>query len=201
MKSLSICAGLAAVAISFGAANAAWAANPGNSHLLVIDRKVLFTTSKLGENIRQQIMSFQQKMQSQFGPQSQALQNEQQALDAAKLPAAERAKKSKDLQTRQTAFQQKVRDQQMLMQGGQMAARKYFLDQLDSVVHTIMAEKGADVVLEKSTVVASGNGSDITKEAVQRLDQKAPSFKVPMVKPSMQDMLQMQGAAMQQGQQ
>lgn len=197
MKSLSICAGLVALAISFGS-DAALAASANGPHLLVIDRRALFTGTKLGENIRQQLVGFQQKTQTEFGPEGQALQNEQQALDASKLPAPERAKKSKDLQARQTAFQQKVRDRQMLMQGGQMAARKYFMAQIDLVVNGIMAEKGADVVLDKSTVVASGNGSDITKEAIQRLDQKAPSFKVPMVKPSMQDMLQMQGAAMQQ---
>jgi len=199
MKSLSICAGLAALAISFASSDATLAANANGPHILVIDRRALIQSSKLGQNIQQQLMAYGQKMQSEFGPESQALQNEQQGLD--KLPKAERAKRAEALQTKQNAFQQKVHDRQTLVQGGQAAARKFFMDQVDGVVHGLMSERGADAVLDKSTVVASANGTDITKEIVQRLDKKAPSFKVPLVKPSMQDMLQMQSSAMQQGQQ
>ncbi|HLY06823.1 MAG TPA: OmpH family outer membrane protein [Rhizomicrobium sp.] len=200
MKSLSICACLAALAISFASSDVGLAAN--GPHILVIDRRALIQTSKLGQSIQQQLMAYNQKAQTQFGPEGQALQNEQQALESGKLPAAERAKRQQAFQARQAAFQQKMQSQRQLLEGGQMAARKYFMDQVDQVVHAIMAERGADAVLDKNTVVASGNGADITKEAVQRLDQKAPSYKVQLVKPSLQDMLQMQGAGgMPQGQQ
>jgi Skp family chaperone for outer membrane proteins len=188
MKSFSICAGLAALAISF-AVDGAMAASPAGPHILVIDRKALFTTTKLGENIRQQIMGYEQKVQSELGPENTALQKEIEAAGA---------KKSQALQAKEAAFQQKIRDRQSLVQGGQMAARKYFMDQIDAVVHAIMAEKGADVVLDKTSVVADSNGSDITKEAIARLDKKATSFKVPMVKPPLSEMLQMQ--QMQPGQ-
>jgi len=200
MKMLSICAGLAAVAISFASADVAFASTSG-PHILVIDRRAVIQSSKLGQNITQQLQALGQKAQAEFGPENQALQNEQQALDSGKVPQSERTKRQQALQAKQTAFQQKMQQQRQLIQGGQMAARKYFMDQMDGVVHAIMAERGADAVLDKTTVVASGNGADITKEAIQRLDQKAPSFKVPLVKPSLQDMLQMQNAGMQQGQQ
>ena len=168
MKSLTICAGLAALAISFASADAVAASGAG-PHILVIDRKALFTTSKLGANIRQQLMSYSEKAQSEFGPQGQALQTEQQALQSAKIPQAERTKRQQAFQAKQNAFQQKIRERQSMIQGGQMAARKYFMDQLDSVVHAIMAEHGADAVLDKNTVVASANGADITKETAQKL--------------------------------
>jgi Skp family chaperone for outer membrane proteins len=195
MKSFSICAGLAALAMSFVSAEAASAANTPGAHILVIDRRAIMTGSKLGQNIREQIMAFQQKAQSDLGAENTALQNEQQALqkDSAKLPADVRAKKSQALDARQAAFQKKVQEQQSLIQGGEMAARKFYMAQSDAVVHTIMTERGADVVLDKATVVDSGNGLDITKDVMQRLDKKVTSFKVPMVKPSLSDMLQMQG--------
>jgi Skp family chaperone for outer membrane proteins len=196
MKSFSICAGLVALAISFASVDAAAAANTTGPHILVIDRKVLIQGSKLGQNIQQQLMAYSQKAQSEFGPEGQALENEQQGLD--KLPQAERAKRTQAFQAKQTAFQKKIQERQNLIRGGQMAARKYFTDQTDAVVHAIMSERGAEAVLDKNTVVATMNGADITKEAVQRLDKKSPSFKVPLVKPSMQDMLQMQ-SGMQQG--
>jgi len=187
MKSLSICAGLVALAISFASSDPILAANTNGPRILVIDRKVLIQGSKLGQNIQQQLMAYSQKMQGEFGPEGQALENEQQGLD--KLA----------FQAKQTAFQKKIQERQNLIRGGQMAARKYFTDQIDAVVHAIMSERGAEAVLDKNTVVASMNGADVTKEAVQRLDKKSPSFKVPLVKPSMQDMLQMQ-SGMPQGQ-
>ena len=200
MKSLKICAGLAALAISC-VADAALAAGAGGAHILVIDRRALIQTSKVGQSIQQQLMGYGQKAQAQFGPEQQSLQKEQAALDSGKLPAAEKAKRAQALQAKQTAFQQKIRDQESLMQGGQMAARKFFMGQVDVAVHAIMAERGADAVLDKSTVVASANGADITKDVVQRLDKTAPSFKVPLVKPSLQDQLQMQNAGQQPQQQ
>jgi Skp family chaperone for outer membrane proteins len=193
MKSVSICAGLAALAISFGSAEAASAANTPGAHILVIDRRAIMTGSKLGANIREQIMGYQQKMRSDLGAENTALQNEQQALQSAKLPADARAKKSQALDAKQAAFQKKVQEQQSLIQGGEMAARKFYMAQSDAVVHAILTERGADVVLDKSTVVDSGNGLDITKDVMQRLDKKVTSFKVPLVKPSLADMLQMQG--------
>ena len=80
MKRFSICAGLAALAMSFVSAEAASAANTPGAHILVIDRRAIMTGSKLGQNIREQIMAFQQKAQSDLGAENTALQNEQQAL-------------------------------------------------------------------------------------------------------------------------
>ena len=79
------------------------------------------------------------------------------ALQSAKMSADVRAKKSQDLQKRQSAFQMKMHERQTMIQGGGMAARKYFFAQVDAVVHAIMTERGADVVLDKSAVVDSAS--------------------------------------------
>lgn len=199
MKNLSICAGFAAIAIFSAAPGAASAAS--GPHILVINRSEVIQTSKLGQAIQQQLLAYSQKAQSDFGPEGQALQTEQQALQSAKIPQAERAKRQQAFQAKQAAFQQKIQERQSLLRGGQMAARKYFMDQMDSVLHGIMAERGADAVLDKNSVVASAGGADVTKEAIQDLNKKAPTYKVQLVKPSLQDELQMQQAGgMQQGQ-
>ena len=148
------------------------------------------TGSKLGENIRQQILAYEDKAQNELGAEGQALQNQIQAAGAKKSPA---------LQAKETAFRQKVTERQSLIQGGEMAARKRYLAELGAIVHAVMTERGADVVLEKSNVADSVNGLDITRDVIQRLDKKIPSFKVPLVKPPLSEMLQMQ--QMQQMQQ
>jgi Skp family chaperone for outer membrane proteins len=183
MMKFSICAGLAALTMWFASVDAAVAANATGPHILVIDRHTIMTGSKLGENIRQQIMAYEQKAQTDLGAENQALQNQIQAAGA---------KKSQALQAKEAAFRQKVQDRQSLIQGGEMAARKVYLGAVDAIVHAIMTERGADVVLEKSTVVDSVKGLDITHDAIQRLDKKMASFKVPLVKPPLSEMLQMQ---------
>lgn len=188
MTKLSICAGFAALAISMGAAQGAAAAGP---HILVVDRQAIMTQSKLGENIRQQIMAYEDKVQADLGPEGQALQKEVQAAGD---------KKSQALQAKETAFRQKVQARQSLIQGGEMAARKVYLGEVDSIVHGIMAERGADVVLEKSAVLDSVNGSDITHDVIARLDKKMATYKVPLVKAPLADMLQMQNMQQQQQQ-
>src|SRR5262249_3454115 len=113
MRSFSIGAGIAALSI-FASAGAALAANGPAAHILVIDRQAIITGSKLGQNIRQQIMALEEKAQSELGPEGQKLQNEVQAAGN---------KKNQALEAKQSAFQQKVRDRQSLIQGGQIAAR------------------------------------------------------------------------------
>jgi Skp family chaperone for outer membrane proteins len=183
MKTFSICAGLAALAVYFASTGAVPAANAPNSHVLVIDRHAIMTGSKLGENIRQQIMAYEEKAQNELGPEGQALQNQIQAAGA---------KKSQALQAKEAAFRQKVQERQSLIQGGEMAARKRYLAEVDAIVHAVMAERAADVVLDKSAVVDSVNGLDITRDVIQRLDKKIANFKVPLVKAPLADMLQMQ---------
>jgi outer membrane protein len=191
MKNLSICAAVAGLAMSFASTSGAVAANGPAAHILVIDRHAIMTGSKIGENIRQQIMAYEEKAQNELGPESQALQNQMQAAGG---------KKNQALQAKEAAFRQKVQERQSLIQGGELAARKRYLAEVSTVVHAIMAERGADVVLEKSSVVESANGLDITRDVIQRLDKKIANFKVPLVKPSLADMLQMQQQQMQQQQ-
>jgi Skp family chaperone for outer membrane proteins len=192
MKASCICAGLAAIAMSFASVDGALAANAAGPHILVIERQAIMNGSKLGENIRQQIMAYEQKAQTDLGAEGQALQNQIQAAGA---------KKSQALQAKEAAFRQKVQDRQSLIQGGEMAARKVYLGAVKAIVHAIMTERSADVVLEKSTVIDSVNGLDITRDVIQRLDKKMASFKVPLVKPPLSEMLQMQQMQQQQPQQ
>ena len=189
MKGLTIGAALAALLMPVAAAPGAFAANAGSTPVLLVDRQVVMNTSKLGENIRQQIMGYEQKAQSELGPEGQALQNEDQAAGAKKSPA---------LQAKEAAFRQKVQERQSLIQGGEIEARKFYLAQVDTVVHAIMATRGAQVVLEKNAAVDSVNGLDITADVIRQLDKKTTTFKVPLVKPPLSDQLHMLNQQQQQ---
>jgi outer membrane protein len=152
--------------------------------VLVIDRQVIMTESKVGQDIRKQIMAYEDKVNAEFGAEGQLLRSQMQALQqGATGSAADRDKKMQALQARQAAYQQKVTARQSLIQGGELVARKRYLAELADAVESIMRERGADVVVQKSAVVASIGGLDITDAVIQRLNGKITSFKVPLVNP------------------
>lgn len=180
----SIAAALVAGVVVGGLALAPGAKSAANEkHLfLVIDQHEVMLQSKLGQNIHRQIMAYVDKMQSDLGAQGQDLQSQIQALQ--QQPASpDRDKKMQALQAKQAAYRQKVQARQLLIQGGEMAARQHYMADLGGIVEAIMQEQGAQAVLVKSAIVASVGGLDITKEVIARLDRKDSNFKVPLVNP------------------
>lgn len=184
-------AGLAAFSFTLLSAGGATAAN--SAHVLFVNRQSVMNDSKLGQNIKQQIMAYEDRANADLGPEGTRLQNDMQAFkqQSASMTPDQRAKKGHALQAEETAFRQKVQDRQSMIQGGEMTARAYYLGQVAEAVHGVMVERGADVVLEKSAVLDSVSGLDITREVIQRLDRKVATFKVPLVKPPQGSMTQM----------
>lgn len=164
-----------------GAANAT---NPG-PRTLVVDQHALIEQSKLGQDIRRQVMAYEDSLNAQYGTRGQALQKELQMLQqqTSGMQAAERDKKMQALQAKEDAYQQEVGEKQNLVKGGQLVAIDRFKTELNAVLHAIMVEHGADVVVYKSSIAASLDNADITREAVQQLDRRMSTIKVPLVKP------------------
>lgn len=173
---------LAGLALSQSTLRAAPAAT---AHTLVVNKQDVMNGSKLGQNIRGQIMTYEHQVETQYGPQGQALQAEGQMLQqqAPTLAPDVRTRKIQAFETKETAYRQKLQAKQSLIQGGEMAARQRYLAEVDSIIHAIMVERGADVVLDKSSVADNASGLDITQAVIQRLDKKITSFKVPLVNP------------------
>jgi len=150
--------------------------------ILVIDRQAIAKNSKLGKDIQRQIGAYVNKLRADLGPQGQQLQSQMQALQV--LPSSpDHDKKMQALQVKEANFRQKVQSSQSLIQGGEMAAQQRYTAELTDVANAIMRERGAYAVVDKSTVFTSVGGIDITQTAIQRLDAKITTFKVPLVNP------------------
>lgn len=167
---------------------------PASGHgpgILVVDRHAIMDGSKVGTNIRAQIMADENKIQTDLGPEDAALQKEMDAFQSqsASLPADMRARKNLALQQKQAAYRQKIQERENLVHGGEIVAGHAYLAAVKSVVHAIMLERGASVVLDKSALADSVSGLDITSEVIRRLDRQMTNFKVPLVKPSADDQL------------
>ena len=182
---------VAALAIALLCPRTALPASSQGSGILVVDRHAIMNGSKLGTNIRAQIMADENKVQTDLGPEGTALQKEMDAFQnqSASLPADLRARKKLALQQEQAAYQQKIKEREDLIHGGEIVAGHAYLATVVSVVHAILLERGASVVLDKSVLADSVNGLDITSEVIRRLDRQMTNFKVPLVKPPADEQL------------
>lgn len=190
----------AGAALSLGAANAqgktpakpannmaasAAAAPTPSPKILVIDRNAILANAKVGKDIVRQVNEYTKKAQAEFKGESEALQREGQQLQqqVAILSASVKAQKVKAFQNKETAFQAKVEKRQNQIQGGVMQARQKVEQALGPILQGIMAERGANLLLDRGAVIYGTIDVDITGVAIQRLDQKMTSVKVELVNP------------------
>jgi outer membrane protein len=186
-------AAAAAAMLSLGGASAAPPpAKPGGApptgavpapKILVIDRNVIIRVSKAGQDIVKQANNYMVSAQKEFRAQGEALQKEGRSLQQqiAILAPDVKAKKIRDFQGKQAAFQRKVEARQGLIQGGVYKARQQMEQALGPILQGIMQERGANLLFDRSSVVLGTVNVDITGTAVQRLDQKLPTVKVQLV--------------------
>jgi outer membrane protein len=148
--------------------------------ILVIDRNAILRASKVGQDIVRQVTAYTRSAESEFRAQGNALQTEGRALQqqVAILAPDVKAKKIRDFQGKQAAFQRKVEARQGLIQGGVFKARQQVEGALGPILQGIMQERGANLLFDRSAVLYSTLNIDITGVAIQRLDQKMPSAKV-----------------------
>ena len=172
-----------------GVANAAPPAAPATGtpapKILVINREAILQVSKVGQSIAQQIKAYTLQAEKDFKSQGDALRNDGQALQQqiAILAPDVKAKKIADFQARERSLQMKIQQRQALIQGGVLQARKQMEQALGPIVQGIMQERGANLLLDRGAVVFGSGDMDVTRVAIQRLDQKLPTVKVELVAP------------------
>ncbi|MBV9571145.1 MAG: OmpH family outer membrane protein [Alphaproteobacteria bacterium] len=151
--------------------------------IVVIDRNVIIRLSKAGQDIVRQANGYMQSAQTQFRAEGLALQKESKSLQQqiAILAPDVKAKKIRDFQGKQAAFERKVGARQGLIQGGVYKARQQMEQALGPILQGIMQERGANLLLDRNSVVLGTVNVDITSVAIQRLNQKLPSVKVDLV--------------------
>jgi outer membrane protein len=159
--------------------------------ILVVDRQAILRLSKVGQDIVRQVNSLTTSAESQFKAEKDSLQKEEQTLaqQGAILAPDVRAEKQKAFESKVTAFQKKVQDRQSMIQGGVMNARRQVETALGPILQGILAERGANLLLDRQEVVLATVDVDVTRLTIQRLDQKLPSVKVTLAAPTLADQM------------
>jgi Skp family chaperone for outer membrane proteins len=153
--------------------------------ILVINREAILRLSKVGQDIVKQVNGYTQAAEKEFKGQGEQLRKDGAALQQqlAILAPDVKAKKIADFENRQRALQAKVEARQQQIQGGVLQARQKIETALGPIVQGIMQERGATLLLDRGAIVWGTGDIDITRTAIQRLDQKMSSVKVNLVSP------------------
>ena len=182
-KSLSLLA--AATALMFVFVPPVAAATP-QPKILVIDRTAVLRASKVGQDVVRQVNAYTQQAEASLKAEGASLRQQGDALkqQLAILSADVKARKIKEFEARQAGLQGEAQKKQTLIQGGFIKARMTIEQMLGPILQGIMVERGANLLLDKQSVLMGTDPAlDITRLAVQRLDQKLPTLKVELVPP------------------
>lgn len=155
-------------------------ASGGNPLILVVDRGAILRQSAAGKELIGQIEELGKAMEAKFRDEEKALRADAQNLQeqAGVLSAEARQKKERELRERGEALQKKVQEEQAAIQNGINKARTEIEQALGPILNTVFQERGATLMLERSTIVLGAVDIDVTATVIQRLDGALPSVKV-----------------------
>jgi outer membrane protein len=184
MKKSLLTLALAGLAISVTPAliTKAWA-DPPQPKIVVIDRAAIMQFSKVGQDIARQIQGAANQAKADLQGQGKALQAEGRALQqqVAILAPDVKAKRLAAFQAKEQSLQGAAQRKDEQLKAAFAQARAAMENALGPILQQLVKERGANLVLDKQAVVfATQSGFDVTAEAINRLNQKLPAFKVNM---------------------
>jgi Skp family chaperone for outer membrane proteins len=116
----------------------------------------------------------------EFQAQANNLQQEAAALqqELAILAPDIRTQRQQEFQNRQTALQNRVQDRQAQIQNGFAIAGQELDQALAPILAAIMAERGANLLLDRNAVILATIDVDVTPMAIERLNAILPTLDV-----------------------
>src|SRR5579872_2711047 len=162
---------------------------PPQLKILLIDRQAILRFSKVGQDVARQIEAYGNQAKGEIAGQQKALQAEAAKLqqDVAILAPDAKAKKIAEFDAKQNGMQAAAQRKEQMIQGGLLKAQQTIALTLEPILQTLMQQRGANMILDKNAVVFASpqavSAFDITKPAIDQLDQKLPALKVDLSAP------------------
>jgi Skp family chaperone for outer membrane proteins len=155
------------------------------ARILMVDVRIVMSLSKVGQDIQRQVEALKQQATRDLNGEGEALKREETQLQqqAAILAPDVKARRIRDFQAKATAFQGKIQQRGGLIQGGVLKARQQIEEALGPILQGIMKERGATLLLDRSSVLLAPNAIDVTQLVIQRLDMKMSTVKVVLTAP------------------
>lgn len=149
------------------------------STILIIDQQRIMRESEVGKHINRQLESIAKTMESEIKATTQPYTSERERL-VTELNAIgqeglksrpDLQKKAQDLVARGQKAQTEAAYKQRELQVTEAKALQAVNNKLAEILKAVVAERNADVVLERSVVIY-GDGADVTDSVISRLNSE-----------------------------
>ena len=179
MKTLLISAALAA-AIAMPSAASAQAVPPAVIAVVDLERVTgeCNACKTAAASLRSQVTAVQNREKTLATP----LQAEQKAIQAeidalnGKAPDAALQNRAKAFQTKQQQGAQEIQAQQQQVQRNQQYIQKQISDKLGPIYQQVMQKRGANVLMELGSTLASASAIDVTNDVLAGLNAALPTI-------------------------
>jgi outer membrane protein len=155
-------------------------ADPNALKVIVIDRNAILRLSEAGKAMLADVEALGNAADRQFQSEASTLQQDAAELQQqlAILAPDIRAQREQEFQNRQTALQNRIQNRQTQIQNGMAIAGQQLDQALEPILQQLMIERGANMLLERSSVILSSLDVDVTPDAIQRLNEVLPTLDV-----------------------
>jgi outer membrane protein len=180
MKKLLL--GAAALAALVPAAAPAQRLNP--TVVAVVDTQRIFAEctacTAANTQLQTQLTTLRQRAQTLGQPLQTEAQSIQTAVNAlnGKQPDAALQQRITSLQTRQNQANQEISQSEQNLRSTQAHVQQQIGARLGPIINSVMAARGAAVVVDKGSTLASSPSLDVTNDVLTQLNQQLPSVSV-----------------------
>jgi len=150
------------------------------STILIVDQGRVIRDSEVGKHIARQLESIGKSMESEMKASTAPLTSERDRLvaelknmDASAVQSRpDLQQRAKDLVTKGQKQQLEAAYKQRELAITEQKALKQVNEKLAKILEAIVAERGADIILDRSLVIYGGKTADVTDTVVSRLNSQ-----------------------------
>nr|TFG53089.1 MAG: OmpH family outer membrane protein [Hyphomicrobiales bacterium] len=159
---------------------AAGTVDPNAPRIIVIDRNALLSVSSAGLAMLEDVETLTTAADREFQAQANSLQQEAAALqqELAILAPDIRAQRQQEFQNKQTQLQNRMQNRQTQIQNGFAIAGQQLDQALAPILQQLMVERGANLLLDRNSVILASIDVDVTPAAIERLNAVLPTLDV-----------------------
>jgi Skp family chaperone for outer membrane proteins len=125
----------------------------------------------------QQLQQRAQQLQQPLQTEGQSLQTALQALNGKQPDAALQARITA-FQTRENSANQELQQAQQRLQSTQANVNRQISERLRPIMNTVLQQRGATIIVDKGSTLASAPTIDVTNDVLAQLNQQLPSVTV-----------------------
>lgn len=175
---------LAAAAALFvvGAASYASAQETAGAKIIIVDLREVQKSSKAGQDFARQVETLRadleadkQKLEKQAADAEQELSRQKAILSDAAFEEKRKAAAQQFGDSRNN-----LQDKANRVQVALGNADRDLQSALNPVYQALLSKYGANMILDRSVIVMTGQVTDVTREVISQLDSKMPSIKLNM---------------------